>query len=199
VELRGPGGDTGAVFFGSGALTDPKIEIIGVELVPHSPLRAAMAADETIRLHGGLGAALIDVEHMGSTSIPGIMAKPIVDLIPVVTNLDALDAAQARIEALGYDYLGEFGIPTRCRLSDPATGKRLFQLHCFAQDSPQIARHLAFRDYLRAHRAIAKDYDARKERAAALHPDNVLLYNDAKSDWIKRTEQAALAWWKARG
>jgi GrpB-like predicted nucleotidyltransferase (UPF0157 family) len=178
-------------------MVDVTNEVIGVELVPHSPLWAEMAAAESLRLKEAIGSTLLRVEHMGSTSIPGIMAKPIIDFIPVVTDLDSLDAAQPRLEALGYDYLGEFGIPTRryCRRNDPATGKRVFQLHCFAHDSPQIARHLAFRDYLRAHPGIAKEYEAQKIRAAALHPDNVLLYNDAKNDWIKRTEQDALAWW----
>jgi GrpB-like predicted nucleotidyltransferase (UPF0157 family) len=173
-------------------------EIIGVTLVPPSPDWAAMARTESARLKNALGDVLLRVEHMGSTSIPGIVAKPILDFIPVVTNLDALDAAQPSLEALGYDYLGEFGIPTRryCRLNDPVTGARKFQLHCFAEDSPQIARHLAFRDYLRAHPDVAKAYEAEKIRAAALHPDNVLLYNDAKNDWIKRTERDALAWWK---
>jgi GrpB-like predicted nucleotidyltransferase (UPF0157 family) len=178
-------------------MTDIGHEIIGVELVPYSALWPEMAAAEAQRLKDALGPVLLRVEHMGSTSIPNIKAKPILDFIPVVSDLSVLDAKQAALEALGYDYLGEFGIPTRryCRLNDPVTGKRRFQLHCFAEDSPQIARHLAFRDYLRAHPAIAKEYEAVKQRAAALHPDNVLLYNDAKNDWIKQTERDALAWW----
>jgi GrpB-like predicted nucleotidyltransferase (UPF0157 family) len=176
-------------------------EIIAVTLVPHSPQWAEIAKREAARLKAALGDVLLRVEHMGSTSIPGIMAKPIIDFIPVVTSLATLDGAQASLEALGYDYLGEFGIPTRryCRLNDKVTVARKFQLHCFAFDSPQIARHLAFRDYLRAHPDIAKAYEAEKIRAAALHPGNVLLYNDAKNDWIKRTERDALAWWKPGG
>lgn len=179
---------------------DVKAEIIGVELVPHSPEWAKIAGIESARLKKALGEILLRVEHMGSTAIPGIMAKPIIDFIPIVTSLEALDAAQSSLEALGYDYLGEFGIPTRryCRFNDPLTGKRKFQLHCFAKDSPQIARHLAFRDYLRAHPAVAKEYEGVKQRAAALHPDNVLKYNDAKNDWIKKTEKDALAWWQPR-
>jgi GrpB-like predicted nucleotidyltransferase (UPF0157 family) len=173
-----------------------KSEVIAVELVPHSPEWAVTAQAESGRLKSVLGDTLLRVEHMGSTAVPGIMAKPIIDLIPIVTSLDALDAAQAGIEALGYNYLGEFGIPTRryCRLNDPLTGKRKFQLHCFAADSPQIERHLAFRDYLRAHPAKAEEYEAEKKRAAALHPDDTLKYNDAKNDWIKQAELEALAW-----
>ncbi len=171
-------------------------DTIPVELVPHSPLWAEMAASETRRLEGALGDVLVTVHHIGSTSIPAIMAKPIVDMIPIVTGLAALDAAMPRVAALDYDCLGEFGLPGRryCRRNDPITGKRQFQLHCFEAGSPQIARHLAFRDYLRAHPDKAREYEAEKIRAAALHPDNTLDYNAEKNDWIKAMEIAALAW-----
>jgi GrpB-like predicted nucleotidyltransferase (UPF0157 family) len=97
-------------------------------------------------------------------------------------------------------WLGEFGIVGRryCRRDDPITGKRLFQLHCFARNAAEIARLLAFRDYLLAHPDRAKDYEAKKVRAAALHPDNVLNYNDAKNDWIKQTERDALVWQQSK-
>lgn len=170
------------------------VDTIEVELHPHSPHWAKLAHAEIARLHGVLGGMLVTVHHIGSTSIPGIMAKPIIDLIPVVSDLDRLDRDIPIVESLGYECLGEFGLPGRryCRRNDPVTGKRAFQLHCCAQGSPEIDRHLAFADYLRAQPAIAKDYEAEKIRAAALHPGNVLDYNDAKNDWIKRTERDAL-------
>ena len=173
-------------------------DTIPVELVPHSPLWVEMAHAETARLCSALPGVLLNVHHIGSTSIPGIMAKPIIDLIPVAIDLDALDAAMPRVTALGYESLGEFGLPGRryCRRNDPVTGKRAFQLHCYAKGFPEIDRHLAFADYLRAHPAIAKDYEAEKIRAAALHPDNTLNYNAEKNDWIKRTESDALVWWR---
>jgi GrpB-like predicted nucleotidyltransferase (UPF0157 family) len=70
------------------------------------------------------------------------------------------------------------------------------RLHAFQRDAAEIARHLAFRDYLRAHAQEARAYEREKERAASLHPDDVLAYNDAKSPWIKACERRALAWWR---
>jgi GrpB-like predicted nucleotidyltransferase (UPF0157 family) len=179
-------------------VTSNTIEILPVELVPHSPQWAEMARDETARVCEALGGVLITVHHIGSTSIPGILAKPIIDLIPVAVNLEVLDAAQPKLEALDYRWFGEFGLPGRryCWRKDPATGKRAVQLHCYAKGWPEIDRHLAFADYLRAHPAIAKDYESEKLRAAALHPDNTLDYNAAKDGWIKRTEADALIWWR---
>jgi GrpB-like predicted nucleotidyltransferase (UPF0157 family) len=169
-----------------------------VELCPHDPRWAHLATEEARRLADALGDNLIDVQHIGSTAIPGIKAKPTIDLMPRVRTLSALDAQADAITALGYRWRGEFGIPGRRYFSrNHADGRRAFNVHAFQYDCAEIDRHLAFRDYLRAHPEDARAYEAEKERAAALHPDDVLAYNDAKSDWIKACEQRALAWWKS--
>lgn len=179
---------------------EDKPEIIGVELHPYSPAWAAMATAEAARLKQALGDVLITVHHMGSTSIPGIMAKPIIDMIPVVTSIAALDAKEDAVRALGYRWLGEFGLAGRryCTRADSATGKRIFQLHCYAHDAPEMPRHLAFRDYLLAHPTIAKEYEVEKIRAASIRSDDAQAYNDQKNAWIKRVEKDALAWYASR-
>ena len=176
----------------------PASERIPVQLVPPDPAWARRAEAESQRLAAALGDNLLIVHHIGSTAIAGISAKPTVDLMPIVRDLAAMDARVAAVRALGYDWRGEFGLPGRrfLVLSDASTGRRLIHAHAYQADSPAIARHLAFRDYLRAHRDEALAYEAEKIRAAAARPDDSLAYNDLKSDWIKACEIRALAWWR---
>jgi GrpB-like predicted nucleotidyltransferase (UPF0157 family) len=177
---------------------DLSFETHAVELVEHSPEWAAMAEARSASLREAIGDNLIVIHHIGSTAIPGIKAKPVIDLLPLVKDLDALDAKQAAVEALGYEWRGEFGLPGRRYFCMSKNRIRLVNVHCYCEDNPGVARHLAFRDYLRAYPMVAKAYEMEKIRAATLHPDNVLTYNDAKNDWIKETERKAMAWYSKR-
>jgi GrpB-like predicted nucleotidyltransferase (UPF0157 family) len=176
-----------------------KPDIIPVELVAPRAEWPALAAAEAARLKDVLGDNLLAVHHVGSTSIGGIMAKSIVDLLPYVQDMKLLDAQAQQVLALGYKWHGEFGLEGRrfCTFVDPKTGKRTFQLHFFVPGNDHATRMLAFRDYLRAHPFVAKAYEMEKLRAAAVQPHDTTLYNAEKNDWIKRIEKDAMAW--ARG
>jgi|ERR1700722_19130713 GrpB-like predicted nucleotidyltransferase (UPF0157 family) len=165
-----------------------------VILVPYNPDWPRMAAEYAERLQQ-LGSVLIAVHHIGSTSVRRLAAKPIIDLMPVVTSLADLDGQRRIVEALGYWWRGEFGLPGRryCSLDDES-GVRLTQLHFFAADSPEVERHIAFRDYLRAHPETSRAYEEEKRRARDLHPDDTGAYTDEKDRWIRETEKTALAW-----
>ena len=135
------------------------------------------------------------VHHVGSTSVPGLAAKPIIDLMPVVADEVALDRCQVVVEQLGYVWHGAYGIRGRryCTLTD-SSGARIAQLHIFVEMSLHVRRHLAFRDYLRAHPDVAMAYEAEKRWAQNLHPDNSNAYSDEKTEWIQKTEIDALDW-----
>jgi GrpB-like predicted nucleotidyltransferase (UPF0157 family) len=176
---------------------------IPVELQPHDSAWAEQAAREATRITHALGDEIIvAVHHVGSTAIPGIRAKPILDLIPVAASLQTLDAARPHLEAIGYVWWGEYGLPGRryCTLVDRESGRRRIQLHCYERGSSAIDRHLAFRDYLRAHLTVARAYDVEKARCRDLHPGDSHAYTDCKDAWIRRVEQAALRSYRmARG
>jgi GrpB-like predicted nucleotidyltransferase (UPF0157 family) len=143
-----------------------------------------------------LGSALVTVHHIGSTAVPGLVAKPIIDLMPLVADLADLDRKRWRVETLGYAWHGEFGIAERryCTLCDEV-GTRIVQLHFFKADSPHAKRHIAFRDYLRAHPEAASAYETEKRRARDLHPMDSHAYNDEKAAWIQKMEAAAVMWY----
>ena len=173
---------------------------IKVELLFHDPNWMDDAILEAGKLMRVVGPALLMVHHIGSTSIPNIHAKPILDLMPVTRSLAELDACQHRLEAVGYEWWGEFGLPGRryCTKSDPFTGSRLIQLHCYQTGSPEITRHLAFRDYLRAHPDVAAEYDREKARCQSRHPNDSHAYGSCKQMWINETEMDALNWYQAQ-
>jgi len=173
----------------------PPIPVVLAAYDPEWPRIAALHA-ERLRV---LGSVLLVVRHIGSTSVPGLAAKPIIDLMPLVTDFADLDRERLQIELLGYSWHGELGISGRryCALSDPA-GRRIVQLHFFEADSPHAKRHLAFRDYLRSHPDAAGAYEKEKHRARDLHPNDSHAYADEKAAWIRDAEAKALIWFATR-
>lgn len=165
-----------------------------VTLAPHDPAWARMAEAEGARIAEALGDVFLRLEHIGSTAIPGIAAKPTVDLMPIVRSIELAEERRPAIEALGYLWRGEFGIEGRRYCVLERDGRRLFHVHIFADGHPNIATQLIFRDYLRAHRDEALAYEAIKREAAAAHPFNSLAYNDHKSAWILACQMRAKAW-----
>ncbi|HET9337135.1 MAG TPA: GrpB family protein [Sphingomicrobium sp.] len=165
-----------------------------VRLLPHDPIWAEQASQEEARILAAVWPAIIEMHHVGSTAIPGIAAKPIIDLVGVTRDLETLERARPQIEGLGYDWHGEYGLEGRrfCTLSDAESGVRRYHLHCYAAGDHSIHRHLAFRDYLRARPAVAEAYQLMKRECAARHPNDSNAYTDCKDRWIKQTEAEAL-------
>ena len=152
-----------------------------------------MAAAESARWQAACG-GLRAVYHIGSTSVPGLPAKPVIDLLPEFETLQAMEAAQGAVQAMGYEWMGEFGLSGRryARKFDPDTGARLFHCHAYAAGDPGIQRHLAFRDALRENAALRAAYTSVKASCAARYPDGGAEYQDCKSDWIAKAEARAL-------
>lgn len=173
---------------------------IPVELLPYTSEWPRAAAREAQRLSGMLGENLIVVHHVGSTAIPGILAKPIVDLLPVVRDLSQLDSSRGSLAALGYQWWGEYGLPGRryCTFDDPASGRRKIQLHCYQQGTAEIERHLAFRDYLKARPDLARAYESVKEKCRDSHSLDSHAYSDCKDNWIQKIQAEAIVFYRAR-
>lgn len=160
----------------------------GVHLAPHDPAWIGEARSEIARLMNAFAGISMRVEHIGSTSIPTIAAKPIIDLLAVVESIAALDACRSMMLELGYQWRGEHGLSRRryCVLSDE---KRRIHLHCWAEGDSEVERHLCFRDYLLAFPDEAYAYEAERRRAAA-----GAGYQLSKAAWIQACEKRALSW-----
>jgi len=138
---------------------------------------------------------LIMVHHIGSTSVPGLPAKPTIDLLPIFQNPSAQAKSQSNFEALAFEWMGEYGISGRAysRKTDPETGTRLVQSHGYATGHADIARRLAFRDALRENASLRAAYTSVKAACASRHPEGGHTYGTCKSDWIDKAESRALA------
>ena len=156
-------------------------------------------ARESLAVARALGSILTAIHHIGSTAIPGIRAKPIIDMLAVSADISLLDESPSPLEALGYEALCEFGIPGRRYFrKDSSAAVRTHQIHAFQTGSPQISRHLAFRDYLRAHSDAARDYDALKQRLAESYPNDISSYTDGKDSFIQDIDTRAASWLSTR-
>lgn len=170
---------------------------IRVEMVPYSGEWLVRARREMGLWKDAVGGEVCEVHHIGSTAVPGLAAKPIVDLMVVVAELSVIDGAATCLEGLGYRGWGELGMEGRRYFTkDDAAGARVAQVHCFREGSPHVERHLAFREYLRAHEAVAGEYQGEKLRCAGLHASDSHAYGDCKADWIRRVEAEALRWYR---
>ncbi len=151
-------------------------------------------ADEEMQRWREAVEGLITVHHIGSTSVPGLPAKPILDLLPVFADEAAADASRAALEVLGYEWMGAFGLEGRryCRRIDPQSGDRQVHAHAYVQGHADIRRHLAFRDALRANASLRAAYASVKGACAARHPEGGEAYGTCKSAWISKTESRAL-------
>ncbi|MDM5302362.1 bifunctional GNAT family N-acetyltransferase/GrpB family protein [Bacillus subtilis] len=164
-----------------------------VEVVPYNEKWAELFSEEKERLKLVFGPQIIAVHHIGSTSIPNMAAKPIIDILIEVRRIEAVSQYDTQMKAIGYTPKGENGAAGR-RYFQKGGNKRTHHLHMYEKGNPAIERHLLLRDYLRAHPAIATEYVNLKKRLAAQHPDSINQYIQGKDDWIKAAEENAKRW-----
>ena len=166
-----------------------------VRVVAYDPAWKHEFEADADRIARALRDMVLTLHHIGSTAISGILAKPIIDILLEVEDIVRLDGSSSAMEQLGYEGMGEFGIPgRRCFRKDNASGIRTRQVHAFAVGSTQIQRHLAFRDYMIAHPAEAQEYGRLNQKLALEHPDDIEAYMDGKAQFIKEHEGQAIAW-----
>ncbi len=170
-----------------------------VEVVPHDPRWREAFEAEAAQVAAALGENVVAVHHIGSTAIPDINAKPVIDLLVEVADVSEVDGRSRAMESLGYEVMGEYGIPGRRYFrKDNSEGVRTHHVHTFRAGSAEAERHLAFRDYMIAHPADAQSYSELKRKLAGEHPQSMEGYMDGKDGFIKEIDRRAARWRTSR-
>lgn len=171
-----------------------------IAIIPHDPRWPEMFLREKEHLLTCLPSDLVRrVEHFGSTAVPGLAAKPIVDMLVEVADLQATrERIVPILERQGYDYFwrptrGDDGPPFYAWFikRDPATGVRTHHIHMVEASFAEHWDRLLFRDYLIEHPQVAEEYQRLKLHLASAHANDRVAYTNAKSEFVVRvTEQA---------
>lgn len=151
---------------------------------------------EAGRLSHVLQPVIAAIHHIGSTAVPGMAAKPTIDILAEASDLEAIDQRNASMSRLGYLSYGENGIKGRRYFCmEDADGNHLIHVHIFKTGSEEVVRHLAFRDYLITHKEDADFYSNLKQELADQFPYDSESYSAGKNAAAGRIEERALQWW----
>jgi GrpB-like predicted nucleotidyltransferase (UPF0157 family) len=155
--------------------------IVIVEYDPAWPQEFARLRD---RAQDALGDLALSIEHVGSTAVPGLAAKPVIDMVVVIASDDDLEEAIRRLEAMGYRARGELGVPGREAFTWPE-GERRHHLYVSPGTSDELRAQVRFRDMLLADPELARRYEILKRDLAERYRDDRPAYTDAKTEFIE--------------
>jgi GrpB-like predicted nucleotidyltransferase (UPF0157 family) len=163
-----------------------------IKVVPYDGRWSHAFRWEAARLRDIFGSEPVLIHHIGSTSVPGLCAKPVIDILVESTGLELIDRVTPELELRGYVAKGEFGVPGRRYFSRPAADDELkVHVHAFLRGSPHVARHLGFRDRLRGDPKLVALLCALKRRLAAEHREDPDAYQAGKASFIGQVEAEA--------
>jgi GrpB-like predicted nucleotidyltransferase (UPF0157 family) len=154
-------------------------------IVPYDATWPRLFEEEAPRVRRALGTAVVTIEHIGSTAVPGLAAKPIVDILVGLRALSLTDAQTAAMERAGYEFRGEAGVPGRLHFHRLSAGRHLFNVHIVEHGGAHWRNNLLFRNYLRNQSEEARQYVALKRREAAKHPRDIWAYSEGKRAFIE--------------
>lgn len=165
-----------------------------IVVVPYDSGWPEKYQQEAEKISAIFGQELISIHHIGSTANPGMSTKPVIDIMPVVRDIEAVDAFNPAMIQLGYEPQGENGIPGRRFFVRGGDAHRTHHVHTYQPGNPEVDRHLDFRDYLIAHPEEAQQYASLKMELARQYPHDIDAYMAGKDALIKKTIHRAHPW-----
>lgn len=164
-----------------------------IEVVSYNTDWPGIFEAEAKKIKEALGNNCITIHHIGSTSVPGLAAKPIIDMIPVVQDITAVDSSNVNMQKLGYDIKGEFGFFLRRFF----VKNNAFHIHVFEYGNPEIDRHLNFRHWMRTHPDDKQQYEDLKKDLASQFSNDSTSYCIGKDEFIAEIDEKA-GWRRVR-
>ncbi|PBB04664.1 MULTISPECIES: GrpB family protein [Salimicrobium] len=149
--------------------------------------------EEANRLRRIFGSEIIEMDHIGSTSVEGLIAKPVIDIMPVVKDIERIDDFNTAMIDIGYEPKGENGLPGR-RYFQKGGDQRTHHIHFYKMGDSEVERHLAFRNYLRSHPEAVKEYGDLKKELAQNFPYDIEAYINGKEQLVSKIDKKAIAW-----
>lgn len=154
-----------------------------IEVVPYNPDWPHIYEKEAELIANTLGDNFLEIHHIGSTAVPNLAAKPIIDMIAVVRNITKVDDYNDAMKALGYQAMGECGMPLR-RFFQKGSHTKTHNIHIFEQNNSEIERHIQFRDWMRTHSKDRQAYAELKKNLSASCQDDIFSYSSGKEAFI---------------
>ncbi|KYC41985.1 hypothetical protein WA1_18390 [Scytonema hofmannii PCC 7110] len=167
-----------------------------IVVVPYDPNWSDRFKSESCQISAIFRDVFVEIHHVGSTSVPGLRAKPIIDMLLLVTNIWEVDRYNDEMITLGYEPKGEFGISGRRFFVKGGDASRTHHLHTYELDNPEVRKHIDFRDFLIHHPEEAQRYGDLKNELALLYRNDIESYMAGKAPLIKQLLQKAEAWRK---
>src|SRR5215216_6643224 len=165
-----------------------------VILVPYEEAWPSLFKEERARIEGAIGPWVEEIEHIGSTAVPGLAAKPVIDIMVGVRSLEDTPALVAHLGTIGCEYVPELEqqMPFRRYFRKLSGERRTHQIHLVERsDAAFWDRHVVFRDYLRAHPEVAEGYARLKYEASDRFREDRVAYTDAKTEFIAEVVRLA--------
>jgi len=167
----------------------PNWDVLGerrdLEIAPYREEWASLYEIEAERIRSACGGTVIAIEHIGSTAVPGLAAKPVLDIMPGLAKVENGHATVEPMAQLGYEYHGEHGMPGRLHYDRRHAGRCIVHVHMFEVGTDDWERHLLFRDYLRSHPEAAREYEALKKALSARFQTDRVAYTNGKTEFIE--------------
>jgi len=133
-----------------------------------------------------------DIQHIGSTAVPGMDGKPVIDILVIVNNIAVADTHRVEMEAIGYTYAGEFVLPGSVLFRKMNGTTVLSNVHIFPQQHPHVQEMLRLRDYLRGNPGEVKDYSQLKQKLYEKYKNDYAQYRKYKDEYMETLKQRAL-------